>query len=63
MCWLKADLHVHTREGEFFIAFDAYRLVERAAQGGFHVLSITNHVTVTFSEHLGAGQPPWPTAM
>lgn len=54
MGWLKADLHVHTREGEPFIRFDAYRLIDRAVRDGFHVLSITNHDILTFSEHLAA---------
>jgi hypothetical protein len=49
---LKADLHLHTREGEAFIAYDARGLIDRAAQGGFQVLSITNHDTLTFSEDL-----------
>ena len=54
MSWLKADLHLHTREAEPFIAFDAYRLIDRAAREGFQVLSITNHDTLTFSDHLAA---------
>ena len=54
MGWLKADLHLHTREAEPFIAFDAYRLIDRAAREGFQVLSITNHDTLTFSDHLAA---------
>ena len=49
---LRADLHLHTREGERFIAYDARELVDRAAHSGFQVLSITNHNTVTFSAHL-----------
>jgi hypothetical protein len=51
---LKADLHLHTREGERFIAYDARGLIDRAARAGFQVLSITNHDTLTFSEHLAA---------
>lgn len=51
---LKADLHLHTREGEGFIAYDARNLIDRAAREGFRVLSITNHDTLTFSEHLAA---------
>ena len=54
MSLLKADLHLHTRDGDPFIAYDAYALVDRAAREGFHVLSITNHDTLTFSEHLAA---------
>lgn len=49
---LKADLHLHTRERESFIAYDARDLIDRAAQAGFQVLSITNHDTVTFSADL-----------
>jgi predicted metal-dependent phosphoesterase TrpH len=49
---LKADLHLHTREAEPFIAYDARTLIERAAREGFQVLSITNHDTLTFSEDL-----------
>jgi hypothetical protein len=51
---LKADLHLHTREGESFIAYDARGLIDRAARDGFQVLSITNHDTLTFSEDLAA---------
>ena len=54
MSWLKADLHLHTREAEPFIAFDAYRLIDRAAREGFQVLSITNYDTLTFSDRLAA---------
>ena len=41
---LKADLHLHTRDGDRFIAYDARGLIDRAARDGF----------VTFSEDLGA---------
>lgn len=51
---LKTDLHLHTREGEGFIAYGARGLIDRAAREGFRVLSITNHDTVTFSEDLAA---------
>ncbi|MGH7377195.1 MAG: PHP domain-containing protein [Candidatus Methylomirabilales bacterium] len=51
---LKMDLHLHTREGEGFIAYDARDLIDRAAGTGFQVLSITNHDTLTFSEPLAA---------
>ena len=54
MSWLKADLHLHTREAEPFIAFNACRLIDRAAREGFQVLSITNHDTLTFSDSLAA---------
>lgn len=51
---LKADLHLHTREGDRFIAYDARDLVDRAAREGFQVLSITNHDTLTYTEELAA---------
>ena len=49
---LKADLHLHTREREGFIAYGARELIARAAAAGFQVLSITNHDAVTFSGDL-----------
>jgi predicted metal-dependent phosphoesterase TrpH len=49
---LKADLHLHTREGDAFIAYGARELIDRAAQEGFDVLSITNHDTLTFDREL-----------
>jgi len=52
MMELKADLHLHTREGEGFIGYDARTLIDRAARAGFQVLSITNHDIITFSEDL-----------
>ncbi len=51
---LKVDLHLHTSEGEAFIAYDARGLVDRAAREGFQVLSITNHDMLTYSEELAA---------
>ncbi|MFQ5828863.1 MAG: PHP-associated domain-containing protein [Candidatus Methylomirabilia bacterium] len=51
---LKADLHLHTREGGEFIPYGARDLIDRAARDGFQVLSITNHDTVTFSAELAA---------
>ncbi len=51
---LKADLHLHTREGERWVPHGARELVDRAAGEGYHVLSITNHNTVTFSADLAA---------
>lgn len=50
----KADLHLHTWEGERWIAYGARELIDRAARDGYQVLSITNHNTVTFSEELAA---------
>lgn len=49
---LKADLHLHTRERDEFIAYDARALIDRATASGFQVLSITNHDTVTMSADL-----------
>ncbi len=51
---IKADLHLHTREGEAFIAYDARALIDRAAREGFQVLSITNHDALTFTTELAA---------
>ncbi len=51
---LKADLHLHTSEGEAFIAYDARALIDRAAREGYQVLSITNHNVVTHDEALRA---------
>ena len=51
---LKADLHLHTREGERWIAYGARELIDRAARDGYQVLSITNHDTVTYSAELAA---------
>jgi len=49
---LRADLHLHTRERESFIAYDARELIDGAEHAGFQVLSITNHDTVTFNAEL-----------
>jgi predicted metal-dependent phosphoesterase TrpH len=49
---LKADFHLHTREGDGFITYDARGLVDRAAALGYGVLSITNHDTLTFTRDL-----------
>jgi len=51
---LRADLHLHTRDGDRFITYDARALIDRAAGEGVQVLSITNHNTVTFNEDLRA---------
>ncbi len=51
---LKADLHLHTQEGDGFIAYDARGLIRQAEQAGFSVLSVTNHNVVTFSQDLQA---------
>lgn len=49
---LKADLHLHTREREPLIPYDARALIDRAAAEGYRVLSITNHDALTWSEGL-----------
>jgi predicted metal-dependent phosphoesterase TrpH len=51
---LRADLHVHTREAEPFIAYGAREAILRAARAGFRVLSVTNHNTLTFDTELNA---------
>ena len=51
---LRADLHVHTREAEPFIAYNAREVIARAAREGYRVLSITNHDTLTFTTDLAA---------
>ena len=52
MTALKADLHLHSQEGDAFIADDARALIERAAGQGYRVLAITNHDRLTFSPAL-----------
>jgi len=51
---LKADLHIHTSEdmADRFIQYNAYQLIDHAAALGFQVLSITNHNSLTYSDHL-----------
>jgi predicted metal-dependent phosphoesterase TrpH len=51
---LRADLHVHTQEGEAPITYDAREIITRAAREGYRVLSITNHDTITFNAELAA---------
>ena len=51
---LKADLHLHTREREPWIAYDTRNLIDRAASQGFQVLSITNHDALTWRADLAA---------
>jgi predicted metal-dependent phosphoesterase TrpH len=51
---LKADLHLHTRERELWIRYQARELIDRAAAQGFRVLSITNHDLMTWSDDLAA---------
>ena len=51
---LRADLHIHTREAEPFIAYSAREVIARAGREGYRVLSISNHDTLTFDEDLAA---------
>jgi predicted metal-dependent phosphoesterase TrpH len=51
---LRADLHVHTREGEAPIAYTAPEIIARAAREGYRVLGITNHDLITYSDDLAA---------
>lgn len=50
---LKADFHLHTWEDPYDpIPHSAKRLIHRAQQKGFEVLSITNHESITYSVEL-----------
>jgi len=50
---LKVDLHTHTAEDPLEnINYDAFRLIDRASQEGFEVLSITNHNLLTYDQEL-----------
>jgi len=51
---LRADLHIHTREAEPFIAYTARELIARAARDGYQVLSISNHNIQSFDDELSA---------
>ena len=51
---LRADLHIHTREAEPFIRYNARDMIARAAREGYRVLSISNHNTMTFDDELSA---------
>ncbi len=51
---LRADLHIHTREGEPSISYNAREIIARAAREGYRVLSISNHDTRTFNDELAA---------
>ncbi|MFQ5823967.1 MAG: PHP-associated domain-containing protein [bacterium] len=53
MIKLKSDLHLHTCDDpKDSINHTAKELIDLAAQQGFHVLSITNHDTYTFSSDI-----------
>ncbi len=50
---LKADLHLHTAEDPLDrIRYTAKELIEKAADDGFDVISITNHNRITFNQDL-----------
>jgi predicted metal-dependent phosphoesterase TrpH len=50
---LKCDLHLHTSEDpRHNLGYNARDLIAVAARRGYHVISITNHDHVTFSEQL-----------
>jgi predicted metal-dependent phosphoesterase TrpH len=51
---LKADLHIHTREGELAVPYTAREVIARAAHAGYRVLSISNHDLQTYSDDLAA---------
>jgi predicted metal-dependent phosphoesterase TrpH len=50
---LKADFHLHTAEDPVdSVRYTAKELIEKAADEGFDVLSITNHQQMTFDQDL-----------
>ena len=50
---LKADLHIHTADDPFDrIRYTSREIIERAAEEGFEVLAITNHLVNCYSEDL-----------
>ena len=50
---LKCDLHLHTREDpRHQLNYSARELLEEASKKGYHVVSITNHNTVTYDQEL-----------
>jgi len=50
---LKCDLHLHTSEDpRHQLNYSAKKLIEEAAKKGYHVVSITNHNTVTYDQEL-----------
>lgn len=50
---LKADLHIHTAEDPCdHIPYTATKLIDKAADLGFEVLSVTNHTALTFDRKL-----------
>lgn len=52
---LKTDLHIHTKEDphdRYKIKYTAKELIDKAAELGYDVISITNHNKVTYNEEL-----------
>lgn len=50
---LKCDLHLHTSEDpRHQLNYSARELIGKAAKKGYHVVSITNHNTVTYDREL-----------
>lgn len=50
---LKCDLHLHTSEDpRHHLHYSAFDLIEETAKKGYHVVSITNHNTVTYNREL-----------
>jgi len=51
--WLKADLHIHTKEDPYErVLYDSFYIIDMAAEKGFDVISITNHNLVTYNQTL-----------
>ena len=54
--WLKTELHSHTiddpKDGKCIVVHSARRLIDKAEEQGFQVLSITNHNQLLFSSSL-----------
>jgi predicted metal-dependent phosphoesterase TrpH len=51
---LKADLHIHTREGEHAVPYTAREVIAHAAREGYRVLGISNHDVHTYNDDLAA---------
>ena len=50
---LKCDLHLHSSEDpRHQLNYSAMELIEEASKKGYHVVSITNHNTVTYDQKL-----------
>ena len=50
---LKCDLHLHTSEDpRHQLNYSSRELIEEASKKGYHVVSITNHNTVTYDKEL-----------